>query len=135
VYFVLLAAALAIMAGVVAVAMGWGGEMTEFAPDRPAMQIRVTSAADVAALRLPLRPVGYQQHATEEALRAVTIVLAEREAEIARLRAELAGPGLPSASGRSTSELSGSELSASGEPALPPVSPASSPAASPAPPA
>lgn len=105
VYFVLLAAALAIMAGVVAVAMGWGGEMAEFTADRPTTPIWLATAADVAELRLPLRLLGYQQQATDEALRAVTVVLAAREAEIARLRAklaELAGasePAVPSASG------------------------------------
>ena len=95
VYFVLLAATLAILAGVVAVAMGRGGEMAEFAPDRPATVTRLTSAADVAALRLPLGLVGYQQQSTDEALHAAAILLAEREAEIARLRAGLAPPASP----------------------------------------
>ncbi len=90
-YFVLLAAALAILAGVVAVAMGHGGEMAEFSPDRPARAFRLTSAADVAALRLPVGLLGYQQQSADEALRAVMVVLAEHEAEIARLRADLAG--------------------------------------------
>lgn len=123
-YFVLLAAALAIMAGVVAVAMGRGGEMTEFAPDRPATPVRLRRAADVAALRLPVRLLGYQKQATDETLRVFAIVLARREAEIARLRAELAGHDLHSPA----------EPPASEPP--PPDSPASSaPAASPAPPA
>jgi len=90
---VLLAAALAILAGVVAVAMGRGGEMAEFGPDRPATAIRLTSAADLAALRLPLGLLGYQQQAADEALRAAALALAGREAEVARLRAQLAGPG------------------------------------------
>ena len=91
-YFVLLAAALAILGGVVAVAMGRGGEMAEFSPDRPATAIRVTSAADVVRLRLPLALLGYQQRAADEALHAAAVALAEREAEIARLRAGLEKP-------------------------------------------
>ena len=123
-YFVLLAAALAILAGVIAVAMGRGGEMAEFGPDRPAAAVRLTSAADVAALRLPVGLLGYQQQAADEALRAAAIVLAEREAEIARLRAELTPPGQPAAAAPASAA----------PPAPAPRSPAG-PAPSPGPPA
>ncbi|HEX9065328.1 MAG TPA: hypothetical protein VF843_09475 [Streptosporangiaceae bacterium] len=116
-YFVLLAAALAILAGVVAVAMGRGGELTEFAPDRLATPVRLASAADVAALRLPLGLIGYQQQAADEALRAVMIVLAEREAEIARLRAGLG----------SLSQPWPEPAPAAGEPGPAPAEPAASP--------
>jgi hypothetical protein len=131
VYFVLLAAALAILGGVVAVAMGRGGEMAEFSPDRPATAIRVTSAADIVRLRLPLALLGYQQRAADEALHAAAVALAQREAEIARLRAGLARSGRPLAS------PAAAEPSASGERPAPPVSPGSpaSPASSAAPPA
>jgi hypothetical protein len=89
VYFVLLAAAVAILACVVAVAMGWGGEMTESRRDLPARGLRARTAAEVAMLRLPASAFGYQREATDEALHAIAGLIAERDAEIAGLRQEL----------------------------------------------
>ena len=117
-YFVLLAAALAILAGVIAVAMGRGGEMAEFPSDRPAMLIRFASAADVAELRLPLRLFGYQLQATDEALHAAALALAEREAEIASLRADLNAAGRALSPGPSSQAPSASP-SAAASPAPP----------------
>jgi hypothetical protein len=133
VYFVLLAAALAILGGVLAVAMGRGGEMAEFSPDRPATVIRVTSAADVVRLRLPLALLGYQQQAADEALHAAAVALAEREAEIARLRAALGGsarapaPVPPSSPAPPSSPSSSSSSSSTASPA-PPASSTAPPA-------
>jgi hypothetical protein len=143
VYFVLLAAALAILGGVVAVAMGRGGEMAEFSPDRPATAVRVTSAADIVRLRLPLAVLGYEQRAADQALHSAAVALAQREAEIARLRAGLAWPGRALAPPAPPQSPASAESSASPEPPAPrppgsaaasPASPAS-PASSTAPPA
>lgn len=102
VYFVLLAAAVAILTGVVAVAMGWGGELAASRRDRPEVPVRARTAADVAMLRLPLGPFGYQQEATDAALHAIAGLVARRDAEISdlrdevrRLRAQLAGAARP----------------------------------------
>ena len=108
VYVVLLVAAAAILAGVVVVAMGGGGELTLFRRDQPGFRFRLRTPEDVAALRLPVGLLGYQEQATGDALRQVARLLAERDAEIADLREEVrvlsqraddrpgpdAGPGL-----------------------------------------
>ncbi len=88
-YLVLLLAAGAILGGVVVVAMGRGGELTLFRRDLPAVTVDLRSPADVATLRLPLGPLGYQVHATTEALAAAAHLLAARDAQIAALRGEL----------------------------------------------
>jgi hypothetical protein len=89
VYFVLLASALAILAGVVAVAKGRGGEIARSERDLPVLPPRIRSARDVARLRLPIGLLGYQEHATDDALDAAARLIAEQEAEIARLREEV----------------------------------------------
>ena len=88
-YFVLLAAAIAILVGVVAVAMGRGGEIARSQRDVPVRPPRIRSAADVARLRLPIGLLGYQEHATDEALDAAARLIADQEDEIARLRDEV----------------------------------------------
>jgi hypothetical protein len=87
--FVLLVVAILILAGVVAAAMGRGGELTLFYRDLPEQRFLLRSAADVAMLRLPTRLFGYQEQATSGALRAITDLLARQEAEIASLRDEV----------------------------------------------
>jgi hypothetical protein len=89
VYFVLLASALAILAGVVAVAMGRGGEIARSQRDLPVLPPRIRSASDVARLRLPIGLLGYQEQATDDALDAAARLIADQEAEIARLREEV----------------------------------------------
>jgi len=89
VYFVLLAAAIAILVGVVAVAMGRGGEIVRSERDLPVRPPRIRSATDVARLRLPIGLLGYQEQATDDALDAAARLIAEQEDEIARLRAEV----------------------------------------------
>jgi hypothetical protein len=89
VYFVLLAAAIAILVGVVAVAMGRGGEIARSERDLPGRPPRIRSATDVARLRLPVGLLGYQEQATDEALDAAARLIAEQEDEIARLREEV----------------------------------------------
>jgi hypothetical protein len=87
----LLLAGVVILAGVVAVAMGRGGEMTEFATDSlPPTLDGVVTAADVAMLRPPSSLWGYNVPATDEALHRIAQALTERDVEIAVLRQQLA---------------------------------------------
>jgi hypothetical protein len=90
VYVVLLLAAVAVLAGVVVVAMGRGGEIATFARDLPDARFRLRTPSDVAALGLPLALFGYQERTTRDALASVAQMIADRDAEINRLRAELA---------------------------------------------
>jgi len=85
----LLAAAVAILTGVVAVAMGWGGEMVAARRDLPATPLSATTASDVAMLRLPAGLFGYQREATDSALEEISCLVASRDGEIARLREEV----------------------------------------------
>jgi hypothetical protein len=89
---VLLLAALAILAGVVVVAVGRGGELTMFRPDSLA-DSELATAADVAAFRPPPAFFGYSAPATDEALQRITEVVAERDAEVAYLRGQIAQLG------------------------------------------
>ena len=103
----LLAAAIAILAGVVVVAMGRGGEMARFDRDLPTKPPRIRAASDLPRLRLPIGLFGYQEQATREALEAAARLLAEQDAEIGRLRdavtrlgAGVVAPGEPGAGPR-----------------------------------
>ena len=96
-YVVLLLAAIAIIGGVVVVAMGRGGELVIFRRDLPLSATLLRTPADVARVQLPFAPFGYQVQATSDALVAAARMLAVRDAEIAALRMELGGgpPELP----------------------------------------
>ena len=100
----LLLAGAVILAGVVAVAMGHGGEMAEFPSDYiPPTLGDLLTAADVAMLRPPSALWGYNTQVTDEALSRIAQIVTERDVEIAVLRQQLAdlrsGPGgaLPAA--------------------------------------
>ncbi len=84
----LLLAGVVILAGVVSVAMGHGGEMAEFAMDY--LPPDVMTAADVAMLRPPSAFWGYNVQVTDEALGRIAQAITEREVEIAVLRQQLA---------------------------------------------
>ena len=84
----LLLAGVVILAGVVGVAMGRGGEMAEFATDY--LPPEVVTAADVAMLRPPSSLWGYNAQLTDEALSRIAQVISERDVEIAVLRQQLA---------------------------------------------
>jgi len=86
VYLVLLIAAIAVLGAVVVVAMGRGGELAAFDRDLPERRFRLRTPADVATMQLPLALFGYSEFATGQALRSIAVLLAERDAEIARLR-------------------------------------------------
>ena len=90
---VLLVAAAAIAVGLIVVATGRGGEMTEFSPDLPPHETDVATAADIALLRLPVAPVvlgGYHRPYTDEVLNLVARAVTERDVEIAMLRRQIA---------------------------------------------
>src|SRR5690349_15640075 len=94
----LLLAGAVILAGVVAVAMGHGGEMAEFPSDYiPPTLGDLLTAADVAMLRPPSALWGYNTQVTDEALSRIAQIVTERDVEIAVLRQQLAD--LRSASG------------------------------------
>jgi hypothetical protein len=90
VYPVLLLAAVGILSGVVVVAMGRGGEIVPFRRDVPEFMVRIRTPQDVAMLRLPIGLLGYSAPASADALRAIASLLAERDAEIAVLRGQVA---------------------------------------------
>jgi len=87
----LLLAGAVILAGVVAVAMGHGGEMAEFPSDYvPPTLGDLLTAADVAMLRPPSALWGYNTQVTDEALSRIAQIVTERDVEIAVLRQQLA---------------------------------------------
>jgi len=93
VFVVLLVAGAVIGVGMIVVAAGRGGEMTEFSPDLPPHETDITTAADVALLRLPVAPVvlgGYHRQSTDEVLNLVARTVTERDVEIATLRRQIA---------------------------------------------
>jgi hypothetical protein len=87
---VLLAAAAAILVGVVVAAMGRGGELALFAPDRGPLESEIMTAADVALQRLPGALWGYDRQATHAVLNMIAQTVTERDVEIATLRRQLA---------------------------------------------
>lgn len=87
---VLLVAAAVILGGLIAVALGRGGEMTEFSADVRPLDADIATAADVALLRPPVALWGYDKRSTDEALNLVARTVTERDVEITRLRRQLA---------------------------------------------
>jgi hypothetical protein len=107
----LLLAGAVILAGVVAVAMGHGGEMAEFPSDYvPPTLGDLLTAADVAMLRPPAALWGYNTQVTDEALSRIAQIVTERDVEIAVLRQQLAdlrsgaGPVPPASAGPAPAE-------------------------------
>jgi hypothetical protein len=87
---VLLVVAAVILGGLIAVALGRGGEMTEFSADVRPLDTDIATAADVALLRPPLALWGYDKRSTDEALNLVARTVTERDVEITRLRRQIA---------------------------------------------
>ena len=79
---------IALLGGIVVVAMGRGGELSRDGADQPAAT-DFESWADVAHYRPPAALLGYHAGATDRALQLISRVMAEREAEIAWLRERL----------------------------------------------
>ncbi|WP_449062620.1 hypothetical protein [Planomonospora algeriensis] len=85
---VLVLAALAILAGVVLVATGRGGELREFAPDVPPLALPAAgqlAAVDFMALQLPVSLIGYHTQSVDETLQRAANALSERDTRIAVL--------------------------------------------------
>jgi len=96
----MLVAAIVILAGVVVVALGRGGEMAREYPDYPPIDLGPVTAADVALLRPPSAAWGYNMRVTDVALETIARAMTERDVtisalqqEVADLRAELAPDG------------------------------------------
>ena len=87
---VMLLAAVAIVGGVILVALGRGGVMASFPADQAPFPLGQLTAADIALLQPPRSIWGYNPQVTEAALQAVARVVTERDLEIERLRHELA---------------------------------------------
>ena len=88
-------AAIVILAGVVVVAMGRGGELATDRPEAPDPS-DLRTWYEVAAYRPPPALFGYQAAATEHALSEIARAIADRDAEIDRLRRRLAATELAS---------------------------------------
>jgi hypothetical protein len=88
--WVLLAAAVVIVVGIIVVAIGRGGELAQAPADIRPLDTHIVTAADVALLRPPTALWGYDMRATDEALNMVARTVTERDVEIATLRRQLA---------------------------------------------
>ena len=88
--WVLLAAAVVIVVGIIVVAIGRGGELAQAPADTRPLDTHIVTAADVALLRPPTALWGYDMRATDEALNMVARTVTERDVEIATLRRQLA---------------------------------------------
>jgi len=87
---VLIIAAVAILGGVIVVAIGRGGELAASAADVRPLDTDIVTAADVALLRPPAALWGYDMRATDDALNRVARTVTERDVEIADLRQQIA---------------------------------------------
>ena len=90
---VLAIAALAILACVVVVSLGKGGELAEFPPDIAPLNLpesQQVTAVDVMALRLPVNLVGYHTQSVDETLRRAATAISLRDTRIAVLEQRVA---------------------------------------------
>ena len=85
----MLVAVIVILAGVVVVASGRGGEMAPEYPDYPPIDLGPVSAADVALLRPPSAAWGYNMRVTDEALETIARAVTERDIKISALQQEV----------------------------------------------
>jgi hypothetical protein len=85
----MLVAAVIILAGVVVVASGRGGEIAPEYPDYPPIDLGPVTAADVALLRPPSAAWGYNMRVTDEALETIARAVTERDIKIAELQQQV----------------------------------------------
>jgi hypothetical protein len=115
---VMLVAALAVLAGVVYVATGRGGELAFFQADYSPLKMDEVTSTDVALFRPSTALWGYNMHATDEALTRIASAITERDIEISALQQRVAD--LEAAAGRrrgygpETSSRGGDRPTASG---------------------
>jgi hypothetical protein len=95
---VMLVAAAVVLAGVVYVATGRGGELAFFQADYAPLKMDEVTSTDVALLRPPTALWGYNMHATDEALSRIASAITERDIEISALQQQVAD--LEAAAGR-----------------------------------
>src|ERR1700753_2396523 len=86
----MLVAAVVILAGVVVVASGRGGQLAAAEPDYPPIDLGPVTSADVALLRPPSAAWGYNMRVTDEALEVIAKGVTERDVQIAALEQEVA---------------------------------------------
>ncbi|MEU6717751.1 hypothetical protein ABZ897_40330 [Nonomuraea sp. NPDC046802] len=85
---ILAIAAIAILGCVVLVSLGRGGELTEFPPDVPPLNLPEAgqlTAVDFMALQLPVNLVGYHTQSVDETLRRAANAISARDTRIAVL--------------------------------------------------
>ena len=97
---VMLVAAVAVLAGIIAVAVGRGGELTFFQADYAPLKLDEIAATDVVLFRPPMALWGYSVQATDEALNRIAEALTERDIEITALRQQVANLEASSPAGR-----------------------------------
>jgi hypothetical protein len=97
---VMLVAAVAVLAGIIAVAVGRGGELTFFQADYAPLKLDEITATDVVLFRPPMALWGYSVQATDEALNRIAEGLTERDIEITALRQQVANLEASSPAGR-----------------------------------
>ena len=89
----LVVAAVAVLYCVVVVSQGRGGEMTEFVPDVPPLNLPEPgqlTAVDFMSLQLPVSLVGYHTQSVDETLQRAATALGERDTHIAVLEQRVA---------------------------------------------
>ena len=96
----MLVAAVAVLAGIIAVAVGRGGELTFFQADYAPLKLDEVTATDVVLFRPPMALWGYSVQATDEALNRIAEALTERDIEITALRQQVADLEATSPAGR-----------------------------------
>ncbi|WP_155339246.1 hypothetical protein [Acrocarpospora corrugata] len=90
---VLVVAALAVLGCVVLVSLGRGGELAEFHPDVPPLELPEAgqlNAVDFMSLHLPIGLVGYHTQTVDETLERAATALSERDTRIAVLEQRVA---------------------------------------------
>ena len=87
---VLLAVVAVILIGVIAVAVGRGGELDPAEADYRPVDLDEVTSTDVALMRPPTALFGYHREATDAAFGQIARAISEREVEIATLRRQLA---------------------------------------------
>src|ERR1700742_36128 len=85
----MLVAAVVILAGVVVVASGRGGELAATEPDYQPIDLGPVTSADVALLRPPSAAWGYNMRVTDEALEVIAKAVTERDVQIAALEQQV----------------------------------------------
>lgn len=96
----MLVAAVAVLAGIIAVAVGRGGELTFFQADYAPLKLDEITATDVVLFRPPMALWGFSVQATDEALNRIAEALTERDIEITALRQQVANLEASSPAGR-----------------------------------